>query len=96
MHRESLAPDAGMLFDFSPPREVGIWMKNTLIPLDILYIRANGSISRIVANAEPLSEDVRSSGGPVAGVLEIQGGRAAALGVKAGDHVRHAWFDTGR
>lgn len=96
MHREHLAPDAGMLFDFSPAREVGIWMKNTLIPLDILYIRSDGSIARIEADAEPLTEDVRSSGGPVSGVLEIPGGRAAELGVKPGDHVRHPWFDGGR
>ena len=86
MFRHSLAGDRGMIFPYDPPQEVGFWMKNTLIPLDIVYIRANGTIARIV-NAQPMDITPLPSGEPVALVLEIRGGRAAELGIREGDKV---------
>jgi uncharacterized protein len=88
MFRKSLAPGAGMLFDFGNDREVSFWMKNTLIPLDILFVRSDGVIVRINHNAQPLSERNIPSGRPIRAVLEIAGGRAAELGVRPGDRVR--------
>ncbi len=88
MFRKSLAPDAGMLFDFGQDREVSFWMKNTLIPLDMLFIRSDGVVVRIAHNAKPLSEGAIRSGRPVRAVLEIAGGRAAELGVRPGNKVR--------
>ena len=87
MNRASLAPDRGMVFPFEPPRDASFWMKNTLIPLDMIFVRADGSIANIEANTVPLSLDPMSSAGPVRAVLEIAGGRAAELGIKAGDTV---------
>jgi uncharacterized membrane protein (UPF0127 family) len=89
MFRHSLAGDRGMIFPYDPPQEVGFWMKNTLIPLDIIYIRANGTIARIV-NAQPMDITPLPSGEPVALVLEIRGGRAAELGIRQGDKVSWA------
>lgn len=88
MFRERLAPDAGMIFPFKPPRPASFWMRNTVIPLDMLFVRPDGVIGRIAANAVPYSLDTIDSGEPVAAVLEIAGGRAAALGIKSGDRVR--------
>lgn len=84
MFRRSLASDAGMIFPYAPPQRVAFWMRNTLIPLDIIYIRPDGTIARIV-NAKPLDETPLPSGEPVSLVLEIAGGRAAELGIKPGD-----------
>ncbi|MCC5995339.1 MAG: DUF192 domain-containing protein [Oceanicaulis sp.] len=92
MHREELDPDAGMLFDFEREQIVSIWMENTLIPLDILYIRRDGRIVKIISNARPLSRRQLLSDFPVLSVLEINGGRAAELGIEPGDVVRHALF----
>jgi uncharacterized membrane protein (UPF0127 family) len=92
MFRKTLAPDAGMLFDFGKEQETSFWMKNTLIPLDMLFIKANGTIARIAANAKPLSEESIPSYEPVRAVLEIAGGRAAQLGIRPGDKVRAAVF----
>ncbi len=92
MFRKSLAPNAGMLFDFGKEQEESFWMKNTLIPLDMLFIKANGRIARIAANAKPLSTDGIPSYEPVRAVLEIAGGRAAELGLKPGDLVRNVAF----
>lgn len=89
MFRENLAPDAGMLFDFSEERPVAFWMQNTLIPLDMLFIRADGSIARIHAEAVPMDRTSIPSGEPVRFVLEIPGGRAAELGIAAGDTLDH-------
>ena len=86
MFRRSLAPDRGMIFPYSPPQLVGFWMRNTLIPLDMVFIRADGRIAR-VATAKPLDETVVPGGEPVVAVLEIAGGRAAQLGIVAGDRV---------
>jgi hypothetical protein len=86
MFVRSLAPNRGMIFPYDPPQQVAFWMKNTLIPLDIIFIRADGKIARI-ANARPLDETPLPSGEPAVAVLEIRGGRAAALGIKPGDRV---------
>ena len=86
MFRKSLAGDRGMIFPYDPPQQVAFWMKNTLIPLDIIFIRADGRIARI-ANAKPLDVTPLPSGEPAAAVLEIRGGRAAQLGISAGDKV---------
>jgi len=86
MFRQSVAPDKGMIFPYDPPQPVAFWMKDTLIPLDIIFIRADRTIARITT-AVPLSEDQVPSGEPVVAVLEIAGGRAAQLGIKPGDKV---------
>ena len=87
MFRQELAPDAGMLFDFHESRQVSFWMQNTLIPLDMLFIRTDGSIANIHVNAHPLDPTSIPSDGPVEFVLEIPGGRSVELGIKAGDTV---------
>src|SRR6185369_10145230 len=84
MFRNSIAADRGMIFPYEPAQEVAFWMKNTLIPLDILYIRSDGTIVRIV-NAQPMDLTPLPSGEPIVGVLEIGGGRAAEMGIKEGD-----------
>ena len=90
MFRRSLAQNAGMLFLYGTDSPHSFWMKNTIIPLDILFVKRDGAIARIAANAKPLSEEPIPSGGPVRAVLEIPGGRAAQLGVAVGDKVRHS------
>ena len=92
MFREEVGDFEGMLFDMGPGREAMFWMRNTLVPLDIIFIRSDGAIHRIAANARPLSEELIPSYGPVRGVLEIRGGRAAELGIAIGDTVRHPLF----
>lgn len=87
MHRQSLAPDRGMIFPYDPPRPASFWMKNTLIPLDLIFVRPDGTIGSIAANAVPLSLDPIPSGEPVTAVLEIAGGRSAELGIRPGDKV---------
>lgn len=87
MNRNSLAPDRGMLFPYDPPQPVGFWMKDTLIPLDIIFVAPGGRILRIEENTVPLSLDPLRSGGPVEAVLEVAGGRSAELGLKPGDQV---------
>lgn len=87
MFRDRLAPDGGMIFPMSPPRVASFWMKNTVIPLDMIFIRADGTIARIAAETEPYSLTPVSSGEPVAAVLEIAGGRAGELGISEDDKV---------
>jgi uncharacterized membrane protein (UPF0127 family) len=87
MFRTSLAPDRGMIFPFDPPRPASFWMKNTFIPLDMLFIRPDGSIARVAANTVPHSLDEVAVGEPVAAVLEIAGGRAAELAIVEGAQV---------
>jgi uncharacterized membrane protein (UPF0127 family) len=96
MFRQSLPDNGGMLFDYDPPQEVAFWMKNTYIPLDIIFIDATGRIIRIAENTTPLSLEPIPSGGVARGVLEIKGGQSAKLGIKAGDRVRHALFDAAK
>lgn len=86
MFVKHLAPDRGMIFPYDPPQPVSFWMHNTLIPLDMVFIRADGTIARI-ATAKPLDDTPVPSGEPVAAVLEIAGGRAAQLGIVPGDKV---------
>lgn len=87
MFRKGMGRDAGMLFDFGESRPVMMWMKNTDLPLDMLFIGKNGSIHRIHHNAVPYAEDIISSNGSVMYVLELNGGTAAALGIHEGDRV---------
>lgn len=89
MYRRALAPDRGMIFPYDPAQRVGFWMKNTLIPLDLVFIRSEGTIARIAENAVPHSLDLIDSGEPVVAVLEIPGGRSAELGIKPGDAVAY-------
>ncbi|WP_421950534.1 DUF192 domain-containing protein [Pelagibacterium sp.] len=89
MFREELAPDAGMLFDFINERPASFWMQNTLIPLDMLFIKADGEIVRIHENAIPMDTTPIPSGEPVRFVLEIPGGRSAELGLEAGARLEH-------
>jgi uncharacterized protein len=88
MFRKSLAPDRGMVFPRDPPGDASFWMKNTLIPLDMIFIRPDGTIARIAENTVPMSLDPVPSLEPVGAVLEIAGGRSAELGIRAGDKVR--------
>lgn len=87
MFRKALDADGGMLFPMDPPRTASFWMKNTVIPLDILFIHTDGSIAFIQANAVPYSREPVSAGVPVAAVLELRGGRAAELGIREGDRL---------
>ena len=88
MFRESLGPDRGMIFPFAKPVDATFWMKDTLIPLDLIFVRADGTIANIAANARPMDLSIIPSAGPVTAVLEIAGGRAGELGIRAGDVVR--------
>jgi uncharacterized protein len=92
MFRRYLAPDRGMLFDFGRTQPISMWMQNTYIPLDMIFIRANGTIARVAEDAEPLSTRSIPSGEPVRAVLEVGGGTAARLGIKPGDHIEHPLF----
>jgi uncharacterized membrane protein (UPF0127 family) len=91
MNRHGLGPDAGMLFPFDPPRPASFWMRNTLIPLDMIFIRPDGTIARVAANTVPMSETPVAVAEPMTAVLEINGGRAAQLGIGEGDRV--TWND---
>jgi uncharacterized membrane protein (UPF0127 family) len=92
MYRKSLAPDAGMLFDYGRPQPASFWMKNTLIPLDMIFIGGDGRIVNIHERAVPHSLDPIPSEGPIRGVLEVNGGTASRLGIKPGDRVLHPIF----
>jgi len=92
MFRRELPEGRGMLFDFQREQEVAMWMQNTYIPLDMIFINADGRIRRIAENTEPLSTVNIPSGGPVRGVLEVIGGTAKKFGIKAGDRVGHPIF----
>lgn len=96
MFRTSLADASGMLFPSPAPREANMWMRNTYIPLDMVFIRADGVVHRIEAMTEPLSEAIVASQGDVLAVLELSGGAAARFGLKPGDRVRHRIFQTAR
>ncbi|MBV9991879.1 MAG: DUF192 domain-containing protein [Alphaproteobacteria bacterium] len=92
MYRKAMAADAGMLFDFHKEQMVTFWMKNTILPLDLIFIRADGTISSIAGNAVPYSEAPIPSSEPIRAVLEINAGRAKALGIEPGDRVKAAIF----
>ncbi len=93
MNRKSLPEGQGMLFDFQRDQEVGFWMKNTYIPLDMIFIRSDGRIMRIAENTEPLSERIVPSNGAVRAVLEVIGGTSRKLGIAPGDRVAHPIFN---
>jgi len=93
MFRKKLPEGQGMLFDFHREQDVSFWMQNTYIPLDMIFIRANGQILSIAENTEPLSTKLIPSGGPVLGVLEVIGGTASKLGIAPGDRVAHPIFN---
>ena len=93
MYRKELPDGKGMLFDFSPEQQVSMWMKNTYISLDMIFIRADGRILRIAENTEPLSTKIISSGGPAKAVLEVIAGKAQKYGIQPGDRVAHPLFN---
>jgi len=93
MYRTELAPDRGMLFMFNDSAPRSFWMRNTYIPLDIIFIRYDGRILNIVRQARPRTDTPRQSIGSAIAVLEIAGGRAAELGIRPGDTVRHPLID---
>ena len=92
MYRRTLAPDRGMLFDFGKVEFVSMWMQNTYVSLDMLFIRPDGSVANVATDTEPLSTRTVSSSEPVVGVLEVVAGTAKRLGIKAGDQVEHPMF----
>jgi uncharacterized protein len=92
MDRRYMAADHGMLFEFDRDAPVAFWMKNTYIPLDMIFIASSGVVTHVAANAEPLSERIIPSGGPCVAVLELNGGTAASIGLKVGDKIRHPFF----
>lgn len=92
MFRKSLAPDAGMLFDLHTEKPAVLWMKNTLIPLDMLFFDKDGVVVLVVPNAKPLSLDPIGTRKPVRAVLEIRGGRAKEMGLEPGDVSEDAIF----
>jgi uncharacterized membrane protein (UPF0127 family) len=92
MFRRELPEKQGMLFDFHREQPTSFWMKNTYIPLDMIFIRADGRILRIAENTVPLSEALVPSGGPVRAVLEVIAGTAKKLGIAPGDRVTHPIF----
>ncbi|QAY96664.1 hypothetical protein CWB41_13775 [Methylovirgula ligni] len=92
MFRKSIPADYGMLFDFRREQTIMMWMKNTYIPLDMLFMDKTGKVVGIIANAQPMSEKILTIPVPTDAVLELQGGAAARIGVKVGDIVRDPIF----
>lgn len=92
MERRHLDANAGMLFDYGTPKQIHMWMKNTFIPLDMVFIDKFGKIIGIVANTTPLSTKVIASPGPVLAVLELNAGTAARLSIEIGDRIVHELF----
>jgi uncharacterized protein len=92
MHRGTMAADHGMLFDFVTPRRVGFWMRNTFIPLDMLFTKSDGEIVSIIENVQPHVEDPVGPERPVRAVLELNAGTVKTLGLKVGDVIHHAVF----
>jgi uncharacterized membrane protein (UPF0127 family) len=92
MYRESLADNAGMLFLYPKPQPVEFWMKNTPLSLDIVFVRADGTIAHIAESTTPMSEDMIPSGEPVRAVLEVKAGTMRQLGVTVGDRLRNATY----
>lgn len=93
MFRHSMPDDQGMLFDFKVEEPVSMWMKNTYIPLDMVFIGRDGQVVGVAADAEPLSERIISSPKPAYAVLELNAGAARRISLAPGDRVRHRMFD---
>lgn len=93
MFRRSLPDDRGMLFDFQTEQKILMWMKDTYIPLDMIFVSRSGRVVSVAQNAEPMSERTISSGAPAYAVIEVNAGMAQKLGVAAGDAVRHPIFE---
>jgi len=94
MNRREMAPDHGMLFAFGETRQVFMWMKNTYLPLDMLFIGKDGKIRTIKENAEPHSESIIDSKGPIDYVLELNGGTVKTLGIRTGNRVQNELMET--
>jgi uncharacterized membrane protein (UPF0127 family) len=94
MHRQEVPDGEGMLFDFARPQPVAMWMKNTIVSLDMIFIRADGTIANIARNTTPFSQDTIYSEGYVKGVLEVVAGTADKYGIAPGDKVSHRIFGT--
>ncbi len=92
MYRRYMAPDRGMLFDFKREASVAMWMKNTYLSLDMVFIDKACLVINVAENTEPLSERIIPSVGPVVSVLELNAGTAQRIGLKVGDHLRHSLF----
>jgi uncharacterized protein len=92
MFRRALPEGQGMLFKFEPDQVIQMWMHNTYISLDMIFIRSDGRILRIAENTKPESDNIISSGAPARGVLEVIAGTARKLGIAPGDRVAHPWF----
>ena len=92
MFRRFMPADRGMLFDFKTEQPVLMWMKNTYIPLDMIFMSRNGTVTHVAANTDPMSERTISSGPPAFAVLEVNAGVAAKIGLKPGDRVVHGLF----
>lgn len=92
MLRRKMLPTHGMLFDFRQVAPVAMWMKNTYLPLDMIFVRPDGTVARIARKTEPLSTEIISSYVPVSHVLELNAGMAAQIGLKKGDVIRHSSF----
>ena len=92
MFRKTMPQSDGMLFDFGRPQDVAMWMKNTYLPLDMLFIDQDGRVISVKEDAKPMSEAIIASGGPVTGVLEVNAGTIRRIGARPGDIVRHPMF----
>jgi uncharacterized protein len=96
MYRKELAQGHGMLFDFQNDQPVSFWMHNTFVPLDMIFIASDGRITHIAENAQPQSDRLIHSNGPVRAVLEVIAGTVHALGIAPGDKVAHPIFGNRR
>ncbi len=92
MYRTAMAPDAGMIFEYDTPQQINIWMKNTVLPLDIVYVDRNGRVINVAPNAKPYSLDLIPSDGPALAAIEFNAGTAARIGLASGDTVRSPFF----
>jgi len=93
MFRRNMPPTHGMLFIYDVPQRIGMWMRNTYIPLDMIFIDEAGRVHRVETHTEPFSTDLISSGGEVVAVLELNAGQADKIGLKPGDEVIHPALD---
>ena len=93
MFREKMLPTHGMLFDFQKTEAIAMWMKNTPLSLDMVFIKPDGTIARIERNTKPFSTDTILSEEPVSHVLELNAGITLQIGLKAGDRIMHRFFE---